>query len=563
MSLSMRALWSVLLVAGCASGESADLVLKNGVVHTLDANTPKAQAIAIKGDRILFVGSDADVGRYVASGTKVVDLKGATVVPGLADAHYHLSGVGEREMNLNLEGTRTKAAFLAKVKERVATAKPGDWVTGRGWIETFWSPPVFPTRQDLDAIAPNNPVVLERADGHAVIANTKALAAAGITKATKAPDGGALNKDAKGELTGMLIDHAQGLLYRVLPAPSEADLDSAIVIGSRRSVERGWTQIQDAGGSLAELARMRKLYESGKVDLRIYKAIHGPGKDADSLMKLGASIGEFGGRLTVRTIKSVADGALGSRGALMLAPYSDDPTTSGLLTVDTAAFRTMLVTALQRGIQVETHAIGDRANRLTLDLYQYAMEQVPNGEKRLVKDPRFRIEHAQIIDPADIPRFKALGVIPSMEPSHAIGDLWFASRRIGAKRLEGAYAWQSFLKLGLPIAGGSDAPVERGEPMIEFYAAVARRDIRGEAGPDSIWHPEQKVSREEALKMFTQYAAYAAFEEKDRGSIEKGKWADLTILDQDIMAVPDLDILKTKTVMTVIGGKVVYQAPGR
>ncbi len=560
MNSPIRALWTVLLVTGCASGEVSDLVFKNGVVHTLDAGTPKAQAIAIKGDRILFVGSDGDVAKFVGSATTVVDLKGATVVPGLADAHYHLSGVGERELTLNLEGTRTKEAFLAKVKERVATAKPGEWVTGRGWIETFWSPPVFPTRQDLDAIAPNNPVALERADGHASVANTKALALAGITKTTKAPDGGALNKDAKGELTGMLIDHAQGLMYRVLPPPTEADQDSAIVIGARRSVQLGWTQIQDAGGSLAELARMRALYQGGKVDLRIYKAISGPSADADSLLKAGASVGEFGGRLTVRTIKVVADGALGSRGALMLAPYSDDPSTTGLLTTDTAAFRTMVVTALQRGIQVETHAIGDRANRLTLDLYQYGMEQVPNGEKRLVKEPRFRIEHAQIVDPADIPRFKALGVIPSMEPSHAIGDLYFAGRRIGAKRLEGAYAWQTFLKLGLPIAGGSDAPVERGEPMIEFYAAVARRDTRGEAGPDSIWHPEQKVSREEALKMFTRYPAFAAFEEKERGSIEKGKWADLTILDQDIMTVPDLDILKTRTVMTVIGGKIAYQA---
>ena len=559
MRFPLLALCSVLLVTACAPGQPADLVFKNGVVHTLDSTVATAQAIAIQGDRILFVGSDAEVGRYVGSATRVVDLKGATVVPGLADAHYHLSGVGQREMTLNLEGTRTKEAFLAKVKERVATAKPGAWVTGSGWIETFWSPPVFPTRQDLDLIAPSNPVALVRADGHALVANTKALAAAGITRATKAPAGGAFNRDARGELTGMVIDAAMGLLYRVLPPPSDAAQDSAIVIGARRSVELGWTQIQDAGGSLAELARMRKLYQGGKIDLRIYKAISGPSKDADSLLKVGASIGEFGGRLTVRTIKTVADGALGSRGALMLAPYSDDPTT-GLLTVDTAAFRTMVTTALQHGIQVETHAIGDRANRLVLDIYQYGMEQAPDVDRPLVKEPRFRIEHAQIVDPADIPRFKSLGVIPSMEPSHAIGDLYFAERRIGARRLEGAYAWQTFLKLGLPVAGGSDAPVERGEPMIEFYAAVARRDTRGQAGPDSIWHPEQKVSREEALKMFTRYAAFAAFEEKERGSIAKGKWADLTILDQDIMTVPELQILKTKTLMTIIAGKVAYEA---
>ena len=563
IAMTRRPLALLFLLSACSSQEPADLVLTNGVVHTLDAKAPDAQAIAVKGDKILFVGSSEAVKRYQGSATNVVDLGGAVVFPGMADSHYHLSGVGEREMMLNLEGTTTKEAFLAKVKERVDRAKPGEWVVGRGWIETFWTPPVFPTRQDLDKIAPNNPVFLTRADGHASVVNTKALAAAGVTKATKAPTGGALNKDAKGELTGMLIDHAQGLVGGVLPGSTPADLDSAVVIGARRSVELGWTQIQDAGGPWDDVVRMRRLYGDGKLKLRIYKAVHGPGPAADSLLAHGASIDEFGGRFTLRTIKVVADGALGSRGALLLAPYSDDATTTGLLTTDTTALRPMLIRALEKGIQVETHAIGDRANRLVLDFYEAAFNAVPRGEKRPVKEPRFRIEHAQIVDPADIPRFKQLEVIPSMQPSHAIGDLYFAPSRLGAARLAGAYAWQSFTKLGLPVAGGSDAPVERGEPMIEYYAAVARRDIRGNAGPDSLWHPEQKLSREEAMKLFTTNAAYAAFQENQRGSITPGKWADFTILDQDILKVPDADILKTKTVMTVIGGEIVYRAPGR
>lgn len=547
-----------LAAAGCLAPAPADLVLKNGVVYTVDDQNPKAEAVAIRGSEIAFVGSNAEAAKFEGSKTRVVDLAGATVLPGLADAHYHLSGVGQREMTLNLEGTRTKEAFLAKVAERVATTKSGEWVTGSGWIETFWVPQAFPSRQDLDRIAPNNPVALVRADGHALVANSKALELAGVTTTTAAPAGGALNKGANGELTGMLIDAAMGLLGRVIPPPTSAAEDSAYVIGARRSVELGWTQVQDAGVPWRDVERVRRLYGQGLIKIRIYQAIGGPGPDADSLLAHGISVGEFGGRYTLRTIKAVVDGALGSRGALLLEPYSDDPPVRGLLTTDTAALRPMLVRALERGVQVETHAIGDGGNRLLLDLYAAAFKAVPKGEKRRVKEPRWRDEHTQIVDPADIPRFKDLGVIPSMQPSHAIGDLYFAPARLGAKRLIGAYAWKTFLDLGLPVAGGSDAPVERGEPMIEFYAAVARRDIRGGAGPDSLWHPEQKVSRQDALKMFTKYAAFAAFEEAKRGSIAKGKWADLTILDRDIMTIPDADILTTKTVMTVIAGEVVY-----
>lgn len=533
----------------------ADIVLRNAMVYTANDRQPRAEAVAIRGDKIAFVGRNADASRMIGPNTRVVDLRGAAIFPGFTDAHMHLSGVGAREMTLNLEGTTSLEDFLAKVKARVDQSRPGQWVTGRGWIETFWKPPVFPTRQDLDRIAPANPVMLTRADGHASVVNSAALKLAGITRSTVAPSGGNINKDGEGEPTGMLIDRAQGLVSRLVPNPTEEERDQQILKGVERSVMLGWTQIQDAHGSWAEVERIRRLYTEGKIKIRIYKAISGPGADADQLIAQGASLGEFGNRLNIRTIKVVMDGALGSRGAALLAPYTDDPRTTGLITTDTVALKAMLVGALRNGIQVETHAIGDRGNRLTLDFYERAMQQVP-ADQRKVAEPRWRDEHSQIVNPADIPRFKKLGVIASMQPSHAISDLYFAPARLGIERLVGAYAWQSFIMLGVPIAGGTDAPVERGEPLIEFYAAVARKDMQGRSGDG--WHPEEKMTRNQALKAFTVWAAFAAFEEAVRGTIETGKLADLTVFDRDIMTVPELDILKAKNLMTVINGEIVY-----
>jgi predicted amidohydrolase YtcJ len=536
--------------------ETADAVFKNGNVYTVNERQPRAEAIAVKGGKIIFVGSNKDAQAYEGKATRVVDLKGNTVVPGLTDSHYHLSGVGAREMNLNLEGTTSLEDFLAKVKARVDKAKPGEWVTGRGWIETFWKPPVFPTRWDLDKISPNNPVILTRADGHATVANSAALKIAGIDKGTPNPFGGEVVKDKQtGEPMGMLLDGAQSLVRKNIPATTRADEEQALLLGVKRSIELGWCEIQDAGGSYADVELMKKLYGEGKIKLRIFKAVHGPGPGASRLLTDGATVGAFDGRFTLRAIKVVFDGALGSRGAWLLENYSDNGS-QGFPTVKEEALYPMLVEALRKGIQVETHAIGDKANRVILDLYEKAFNAVPSGERK-VRDPRWRVEHAQIVDPADIPRFVRLGVIPSMQPSHAIGDLHFAPSRLGIKRLEGAYAWQSFIKQGSIVAGGSDAPVERGEPMIEFYAAVARKDQRGFTGEG--WHPEQAVSREQALKMFTIWAAYAAFEEDLKGSIEAGKLADLTVLSADIMKIAEPEILKARCVMTVIGGEVVFQ----
>jgi predicted amidohydrolase YtcJ len=553
-------LLSILLCAGAPATskvEPADLVLRNGNIYTVQSGQPHAEAVAVKGDRIIFVGSNADAGKYISAKTRVIDLHGNTVVPGLTDAHHHLSGVGFREMTLNLEGITSLEEFLAKVKARVDKAKPGEWVSGRGWIETFWRPPVFPTRWDLDKVSPNSPVILTRADGHGTVVNSAALKIAGVNKNTPNPFGGEVSKDKQsGEPNGMLLDAAQSLVRRYEPQPTAADEEQAVILGVKRDVELGWTQVQDPGGSYAEVDIFKKLYGEGKIKLRIYKVLSGPGREAQRLLKEGPIIGAFANHLTVRTIKLYADGSLGSRSAALLAPYSDAPETSGFLTIKEEDLLPLLKQALRVGIQVETHAIGDRANRFILDGYEKALNAVPPAERKIV-EPRWRVEHSQIVNPADIPRFAKLGIIPSMQPSHAIGDLHFAPSRLGLERLQGAYAWQSFLKTGVVIPGGSDAPVERGEPMIEFYAAVARKDLKGFSGAG--WHPEEAVTREQALKMFTLWPAYAAFEEKLRGSIEVGKLADFTVLSADIMTIPEMEILKTHCLMTIIGGEIAYE----
>ena len=537
--------------------EPAALVLKNANIYTASEKQTHAEAVAVKGDRIVFVGSDAEVKKFQGKDTRVVDLRGATVVPGLTDAHHHLSGVGFREMHLNFEGVTSLEAFLTKVKARVDQAKPGEWVTGRGWIETFWKPPVFPTRWGLDKVAPNNPVLLERADGHGAVANSAALKIAGIDKNTPSPFGGEISKDRQtGEPNGMLLDAAQHLVRRHLPPTSASDEEQAIILGVKRDVELGWTQVQDPGGSYAEVDLFKKLYGEGKIKLRIYKALSSPGPEVQRLFREGPIIGAYGNHLNVRTIKVYVDGSLGSRSAALLEPYSDAPDTSGFLTIKEEVLLPMIEEALRKGIQVETHAIGDRGNRFILDEYEKALSAVPPAQRK-VREPRWRVEHSQIVNPADIPRFAKLGIIPSMQPSHAIGDLHFAPSRLGQKRLAGAYAWASFIKSGVIVPGGSDAPVERGEPMIEFYAAVARRDIRGFSGEG--WHPEEAVSRAQALQMFTVWPAYAAFEENLRGAIEVGKLADFTVLSADIMKIPEMEILKTHCVMTVIGGEIAFE----
>ena len=537
--------------------ESADIILKNGNIYTVNDRQPKAESIAIKDNKIIFVGENSQIAKYESKTTKVIDLKGNTVVPGFTDSHCHLREIGIRELTLNLEGTTSLNDFLAKVKARVEQVKQGEWVTGLGWIETFWQPAVFPTRYDLDKISPNNPVYLERADGHGAVVNSLALKIAGITKDTANPFGGEILKDKETkEPVGMILDKAHDLVTKHIPALTPEYIEKAVLVGVKRSLELGWCQIHDAGGTYAEVELFKRLYKEGKIKLRIHKAIHGPSPDAERLMKEGATAGSFDGLFNFRTIKVVFDGALGSRGAALLAPYSDFDTSGFLIHKEEVLFP-MLVEALKSGIQVQTHAIGDRANRTILDLYEKAFATVPAKERKL-SDPRWRIEHAQVLNSSDLNRFAKLGIIASMQPSHAISDLHFAPKRLGQERLSGAYAWQDLLKTGVIIAAGSDAPVERGEPMIEFYAAIARKDQKGFSGEG--WHPEQKVSRQQALKMLTIWPAQAAFEEQIKGSIEVGKLADFTILSNDIMTIAEAEILKTKCVMTMVNGEILFDS---
>ena len=543
--------------------EDVDLLFLNGNIYTVNEKTPHAEAVAVKKDRIIFVGSNAEAKKFHAART--VDLDGKTMLPGLTDSHCHIFGIGERELTLNLEGTNTLEDFLAKVKDRAAKAERGKWITGRGWIETFWKPPNFPTRQDLDSVAADHPLFLTRADGHAAIANSAALKIDKIDKNTPNPFGGEILKDkTTGEPTGMLLDNAMDLVEKSIPKPTEAEREQALLTGINREIGLGWCEIQNAGSHKEDVDLIKKAFEAGKIKIRFINAVYGPGEDAQNFLKEGATLNAFNHHFTQRTIKVIFDGALGSRGAALLKPYGDAPETSGYLTEKPEDLRPMFEEALRRGIQVETHAIGDRANRLILNLYEAAQKAVPN-EQRKIPEPRWRVEHAQIVDPADIPRFAKLGVIPSMQPSHAISDLFFAPKRLGMDRLAGAYAWQSFLKSGSIICGGSDAPVERGEPMIEFYAAVARKPLPtareglpAEALAKAGWHPEQAVSREQALKMLTIWPAYAALEEKDKGSIEVGKLSDFTVLSQDIMKIPEPEILNTRAEMTIIGGEIVF-----
>jgi predicted amidohydrolase YtcJ len=565
-----RPSWSVLLLLAfpgallSPAGRAAagTLVLENGRFYTAAAGQPRAAAVVVVDGRITFVGSGTDA-LHRAPGARRLDLQGATVLPGLTDSHAHLGGIGERELTFNLEGTASLEELKNKLRERAAAGPPGDWLFGRGWIESRWSPPTFPTRQDLDAAAALRPVVLGRADGHALVANSLALKRAGIDRNTPDPAGGRILKDEHGEPNGMLIDRAQELVLKLIPAATAAEQLRALQLGAERSVRLGWTQLQIPGNSFQEIDLLCQLYRQGKMQLRLYDAVSGPGPDATRLLSEGPSLQRCGDKLTVRGIKLYIDGALGSRGAALLAPYSDAPDSQGLLVNTEATLFPILTQALRRGVQIETHAIGDRGNRIMLDLYERAFATVPVAQ-RAVAEPRWRIEHAQILSPTDIPRFARLGVIASVQPSHAIGDLFFAPSRLGPERLAGAYAWHSLLDCGAVVTAGSDAPVEKGDPLIEFYAAVARRSLQGFA--DSNWHLEQRVSREQALHMLTLAPAYAAFQEKERGSIEPGKLADFTVLSSDIMTIPEADILQAHVLMTIIGGQVVYasaDAPGQ
>ena len=543
-------------LTGCqTSKQSADLILRNGIIHTVDENNPRAEAVAIAGDRIVFVGANREVEAYRGPTTRAIDLQGKTVVPGFIDSHYHFQGVGKREYDLNLDGCKSMEEFLSRIKNWAAKKQSNEWVAGRGWMEEDWPGKQFPTRRDLDAVVADLPVYLTRADGHMAVVNSKALQIANVDRTTANPQGGEILKDSKAEPNGLLIDKAMDLVNRHIPTSSRELQEKHALAADTRALAYGLTTIHDAGSDWQTIDLWKRLYEQDKLQIRIYEFVRGPGEAIERLLNEGSQIGLFNNHLTIRGIKISIDGALGSRGAALLEKYSDEATMGLFLYKDEEVYPT-IKTATQKGIQVAIHAIGDAANRKVLDLYERALNEVAAAARK-IGEPRHRIEHSQIVHADDLPRFKKLGIIPSMQPSHAIGDLHFATRRLGMDRMYEAYAWRTFIDQGCMIAGGSDAPVEEGNPLIEFYAACVRKDTTGFSADG--WHPEMKMTREQALRSLTLWGAYAAFEENLKGSVATGKLADLVVLDQDLMAAPEEILHRIQVLMTVVGGNVVYE----
>ncbi|WP_291200458.1 amidohydrolase [Hyphomonas sp.] len=472
----------------------------------------------------------------------VIDLGGAFMFPGFTDAHVHLSGVGERELTLNLEGTAAVSELVARVKSELEGKPESSVLVGRGWIETGWPEGRMPMASDLDPVTGAHKVILGRSDGHALVANSAALAASGITDETPDPPGGRIERDASGKATGILIDAAMGLVQPLIAEPDDAAVSLALETGAKLYASRGWTGGHNMSVTAREAPLMAALDGEGRLPLRLYNAF-----DASAFEIAESRLNETD-TIANRAVKLYMDGALGSRGAQLLQPYSDRPDTSGLSLLDDDALAAFMARAKAANVQLAIHAIGDLANRRILEAYETG-----GYDKSL----RWRIEHAQVIHPDDLARVASGGLIASMQPSHAIGDLFFAPARLGMDRLRGAYAWATLLDLGTVIAGGSDAPVEVGSPTIEFYAAVARKDLKGFSGEG--WHPEEAVSRARALALFTTGPAFASFREADLGTIEPGKLADFTVFDRDLMTIPEGDILKAEPVMTVIGGEVVWR----
>jgi predicted amidohydrolase YtcJ len=533
------------LIAGCAPRGTPDLIIHGGAIHTGVAEAP-VEALRIRDGVFAVVGSLADA-RANARGAREIDLGGAAAFPGFTDAHVHLTGVGAAALLLDLVGVTSVAGLQARLRAYATSHAEGP-IYGRGWIETHWPERRFPNRADLDAIVSDRPVLLERVDGHAAVANSAALQLAGIDNNTANPPGGSIERDGSGAATGMLIDNAVGLVQSRFPPPTPAMVREALLQGARLYAQRGWTGVHNMSTSLAAAQLFQEFAASGELPLSA--DLYLTPEDSEGVLQTGP-YGE--GAVKVRGIKMYMDGALGSRGAALLAPYSD-AATSGLLVTPIDQIRATIERAKAKNVQITTHAIGDRGNRMVLDAYRDAFADNPEA----LRAARYRIEHAQVIAPADVPRFASQGVIASMQPSHAISDLHFAPARLGPQRLGGAYAWRSLLDSGAVINGGTDAPVEKGDPLIEFYAATYRHDLTGFAGAD--WHLEQAVSRAEALRMFTQAPAFGTFSEGERGTIEVGKRANVSAFSVDLMTAEPAAIPTATPVLSVSDGRVTHEA---
>lgn len=533
------------------AGQVADLVFLGGNVLVADEAGTVAQALAVAKDRVVAVGRAVDVAGWIGPRTRVIHVEGKSVLPGLSDAHLHFLGLGLQFLQVDVTGL-DKAATLAAVGEKAKTARPGEWVRGGRWNQVLWGTQEFPTAADLDAVAPNIPVVLTRVDGHAIWVNTAALKAAGITRDTADPPGGHIVRDARGEPTGILIDKAMDLVRAKMPDWTPAQKFEALELADRHLVSLGITSAHDAGTGEETVDLIKQAYAQGKLRLRLYVMLDKGAAEKRIAEGRRPEIGLYGGKLTVRAIKLLADGAMGSRGAAFFGDYSDQPGWKGLLMLQEDEIYGVAKGALGLGYQVCTHAIGDQANNVALNAYERACR-----EAGLEQTPRFRIEHAQAIRLADIPRFAQLGVIASMQPCHATSDMNMAETRIGPFRILGAYAWRSLLTSGARIAGGTDAPVEPADPFNNLHAAVTRTNHDGL--PTGGWYPEQKMTRLEALRCLTAEVAYAAFQEKDLGTLEVGKLADLVVISDDYLTCPEQELWRVRALMTVIGGQIVWR----
>jgi len=544
------------------TAQPADLVLTNGKIVTVEDGAPEAQAIAVRGDRIVAVGSTADIKQHTGAATQVIDLNGQLVIPGFIEGHGHFNGVGEAQLNLNLMKTSSWDEIVAMVDAAVKSAKPGQWIYGRGWHQEKWSAPPspnvegFPTHASLDRVSPDNPVVLTHASGHASFANAKAMQLSGITAATANPPGGDVLKDSAGAPTGLLRERASGLIRRGVgePRPSAeerlARARKVLELAAQEVLSKGITSFQDAGSSFADVDLMKTMVDEGKLGVRLWIMIRENNTALAQNLANYRMVDYGNGHLTVRAIKHSIDGALGPRGAWLLEPYSDKPGDTGHNTTPVDVIAETAKLALQHEYQLCVHAIGDRANRETLNIFEKAFAASPGR-----KDVRWRVEHAQHLHPSDIPRFGQLGVIASMQGVHCTSDAPYVLARLGARRAEeGAYVWQKLMKSGAVVTNGTDAPVEDVDPIASYYATVSRTLKDG-----SVFYPDQRMSRMEALKSYTIKAAHAAFEEGSRGSLKAGKYADMVVLSKDITSIPEDQIPTTEVMYTIVGGKVRYK----
>jgi predicted amidohydrolase YtcJ len=538
-------------LAAAQAAHPADLIVTARHIYTVDPVRPTVGAFAVSAGRIVFAGSAREAMALRGPATRVLDLGDRTVIPGIVDAHLHLVGLGTSLRIVDLVGTRSYEEVIARIVARAREVRPGEWVRGRGWNQNDWPVTRFPTHDALSRAVPDNPVVLERVDGHALLANARALRLAGITAATPDPAGGRILRNADGSPTGVFVDNAQRLIERVVPAPSRDETRAAILAAIAELHRWGVVGVHDAGVGSATIGLYEELARAGRFELRDYVMVLGDSADLAWAFARGPQHDLYDGHLWMRAIKMFADGALGSRGAALLEDYSDDPGNRGLLVTDSATLQRVAIAALRHGFQLCVHAIGDRANREVLNIDQVALDSVPTA------DHRFRIEHAQVINRQDLPRFAALGVIPSMQTSHQTSDMYWAMNRLGWTRVQGAYAWRSLLNSGVVIPNGTDAPVDPVDPMIRFHAAISRQDADG--WPVGGWFPAQRMTRAEALQSMTLWPAYASFTEGEAGSITPGKFADFVVLDQDIMTVAPERILETQVLMTVLGGRTVYE----